>query len=201
MLNGNSFAVVLLGGALMSAPAFSQEESPLYRSEATVQGVGSFVKDTTERGVRQSATKSGGVLADYRFYFTRNHGVEVNYGFTQNTQSYHSSADVVGLKARSHEVSAAYVYRLPLKRLTPFALAGVGALVFDPKQANGAYTQARAAFVYGGGADINISKRAFLRVQYRGLVYNSPTFGIGGLNGLDRVTHRAEPSAGFGFRF
>lgn len=166
-----------------------------------MQGVGSFVKDTTQGGVRQSATNSGGVLANYRFFFSRNHGVEVNYGYTQNTQSYGSGSGDVGVKARSHEVSAAYVFRYPLKRLTPFALAGVGGLVFDPRNAPGLDKQARAAFVYGGGADFNITPRLFLRAQFRGFVYNSPTFDTAGFNGLDRITHRAEPSAGIGFRF
>jgi opacity protein-like surface antigen len=101
----------------------------------------------------------------------------------------------------SHEASAAYIFRLPRRHWTPFALAGVGGLVFDPKDFASASSQARAAFVYGAGADFNLSQRIFLRAEYRGLVYNSPTFDLGGLNGLDRVTHRAEPSIGFGYRF
>jgi len=81
------------------------------------------------------------------------------------------------------------------------AVAGAGGLMFDPKNLAGASTQARAAFVYGAGADINMSKRLFMRAEYRGLVYNSPTFGIPGLAGTDRITHKAEPTVGFGFRF
>jgi len=98
-------------------------------------------------------------------------------------------------------VSAAYVLRLPGKRTSPFALAGAGGLMFDPKNIAGASTQARAAFVYGAGADINMSKHLFVRAEYRGLVYNSPTFGIPRLAGTDRVTHEAEPTVGFGLRF
>jgi opacity protein-like surface antigen len=66
---------------------------------------------------------------------------------------------------------------------------------------SGANTQARAAFVYGAGADVNLSEHLFLRVEYRGFVYNSPTYDFPALNGLDRATHRAEPSIGFGWRF
>ena len=44
-------------------------------------------------------------------------------------------------------MSAAYVLRLPGKRTSPFALAGAGGLMFDPKNIAGASTQARAAFV------------------------------------------------------
>ena len=70
-----------------------------------------------------------------------------------------------------------------------------------PRMRRAASTQARAAFVYGGGADFNITKRVFVRAEYRGLVYNSPTFDLTPALGADRVTHRAEPSIGFGYRF
>jgi outer membrane immunogenic protein len=198
MTRSRSFAAAVLGTALAVVPAFSQEEG---RSEVSVQAFGSFVKDTNQNGVPQSATNSGGVLASYRFFFSKNHGVEVNYGYSLNTQAYGLSDGPLGVKSNQHEVTAAYVYRHPLRRFTPFAEAGVGGLVFNPTDAPGASTEARAAFVYGGGADFNIVHRFFLRAEYRGLVYNSPTFGLAAVAGADRVTHRAEPSIGFGYRF
>jgi len=73
--------------------------------------------------------------------------------------------------------------------LTPMSYAGV------------ARRTTRRAVVYGGGADFKLTQRFFLRAEYRGLIYNSPTFDIAPLNNLDRVTHRAEPSIGFGYRF
>ena len=66
MLRTNKLAVLLLGGALVSIPAFSQEDYPQEKSEASVQAFGSFLKDTTNNGVRQGATNSGGVLAFFR---------------------------------------------------------------------------------------------------------------------------------------
>jgi opacity protein-like surface antigen len=198
MFRKSSFAAVLLGSALVATPVFSQEAG---RSEASVQAFGSFVKSTTDNGIRQDATNSGGVLASYRFFFTNNHGVEVNYGYSLNTQTYGLAAGPLGVKSNQHEVTAAYVYRHPLRGLTPFAEAGVGGLVFNPTDAPGASTQARAAFVYGGGADFNITRKVFVRAEYRGLVYNSPTFDFTPAVGTDRVTHRAEPSVGFGYRF
>jgi opacity protein-like surface antigen len=137
------------------------------------------------------------VLASYRYFFNKNSGVEINYAFTTNTQSYNGS----GVDTRSSEASAAYVFRVPLKHFTPFLLAGTGGLVFDPKDFSGASTQARAAFVYGGGADFNVSSHVFVRAEYRGLVYNSPTYSLSQFSGEDRITHRAEPSVGFGYRF
>jgi len=195
-----TLAGVMLGAALMS-PAFSQEGGLANRNEVTIQALGSFVKSTTDNGIEQNATNSGGVLASYRFFFNNHHGVEVNYGYSRNTQSYGLAGGPLGWNTNSHEVSADYVFRLPQKRWTPFVLAGVGGLVFDPKDFVGASAQARAAFVYGGGADFSLSKHIFMRAEYRGLVYNSPTYDFPGLNGIDRTTHRAEPSVGFGYRF
>lgn len=198
MLHKKSLATILMGGALAVLPAFAQEG---YRSEASVQAFGSFVKSTVDNGVPQSATNSGGVLGSYRFFLTNNHGVEVNYGYSLNTQTYGLATGLLGVKSNQHEVTAAYVYRRPLRHITPFVEAGVGGLLFDPTDAAGASTQARAAFVYGGGADFSVSKRVFIRAEYRGLVYNSPTFDLISALGTDRVTHRAEPSIGFGYRF
>src|SRR5438477_4891987 len=199
MFKSKGFATVFLGATLAALPAFAQEEAG--RSEVSVQAFGSFVKNTTQNGVPQSATNSGGVLANYRFFFSNSHGVEVNYGYSLNTQTYGSATGSLGVKSNQHEVTAAYVYRHAMRHFTPFVEAGVGGLVFDPTDNPTASTQARAAFVYGGGADFNITHRLFARVEYRGFVYNSPTFDLAPAVGTDRVTHRAEPSVGFGYRF
>jgi opacity protein-like surface antigen len=198
MFRSKSFASILIGAALATLPAFSQEFD---RSEVTVQAFGSFVKNTTDNGASQSATNSGGVLANYRYFFTASQGVEVNYGYSLNTQTYGLPSGPLGVKSDNHEATAAYIFRHKMHGFTPFVEAGVGGLVFDPRDTPGASTQARAAFVYGGGADFDITKRFFIRAEYRGFVYSSPTFDLAVAQGTDRVTHRAEPSVGFGYRF
>ena len=75
------------------------------------------------------------------------------------------------MESYSHEISAAYVFRMPMRKLTPFVLGGVGGLIFDPTDLVGADSQTRAAFVYGGGADFNVSHHVFVRAEYRGFVY------------------------------
>src|SRR4029077_4876495 len=195
---GTRFAAVVIAAALMSGAAFAQEEDAAYKNEAAVQAFGAFVKTTSQNGIKQSETNGAGVLATYRFFFNDHNGVELNYGYSQNTQNY---VGLGGVDSRSHELSVAYVLRFPMKRWTPFVLAGAGGLVFQPNNFSLADTQARAAGVYGGGADINLSRHVFVRAEYRGLIYNSPTFGLTGLSGADRITHRAEPSIGFGYRF
>lgn len=189
-------ATTLVAGiAALALPAFSQPEAGNH--EVSAQAFGSFVTSTTQNGIENKATHSGGVLGSYRYFFSEHHGVEANYGYSLNTQSYGPT----GVKTYSHEVSGAYVFRVSLRKFTPFALAGAGALVFDPTDFAGANRQARAGFLYGGGADFSLTHRLFLRAEYRGLVYNSPTYDLPAFAGLDRVTHRAEPSIGFGYRF
>jgi outer membrane immunogenic protein len=195
-MSKRNLAGAAIVATLMTVSAFAQEEATS-KSDVAIQAFGSFVKNTAQNGVEQSASNSGGVLASYRFFFNRHNGVEVDYGYSLNTQSYSGQ----GLASYSHEGSAAYVFRLPQRHWSPFVLAGVGGLVFDPKNFAGAGTQGRAAFVYGAGADFKLAQHVFVRAEYRGLVYNSPTFDVSGLNGLDRVTHRAEPSIGFGYSF
>jgi opacity protein-like surface antigen len=191
--------ILMAGTASIALPTYAQEEAA--RQDAAVQAFGSFVTTTTHNGIDNGATNSGGVLATYRYFFSKHHGIEGNYGYALNTQNYTSGSGVFGVRTDSHEISGAYVFRMPFGKVTPFALAGVGALVFDPKDFAGASTQTRAAFVYGAGADLNLTNHIFMRAQYRGFVYNSPTYDLPVLAGLDRTTHRAEPSIGFGYRF
>jgi opacity protein-like surface antigen len=191
-----SLAAVLMGVGLASVPVFAQEYN---HSEVSVQAFGSFVKSTTDNGIPQSATNSGGVLANYRYFFTKNMGIEANYGYSLNTQTYGLTTGPLGVKSDNHEFSAAYVLRHKMHGITPFAEAGAAGLVFDPRDTPAASTQTRAAFLYGAGADIDLTSHFFVRAEYRGFVYNSPTFGL--VAGADRITHRAEPSVGFGYRF
>ena len=190
--------VVVFGASMVVPAAFAQGEIG-FRSDASVQATGSFVRTTDENGVQQSATHSGGVLGSYRFYFHRNHGAEFDYGYSLNTQKFATGGTSTDFKTHVNEATAAYVLRFPGRRVTPFALAGAGALVFDLQ--NGGAVQARPAFVYGAGVDWNVSSRVFMRAQYRGQVYNSPDFGVAAFNAAERISHRAQPSVGFGFRF
>jgi opacity protein-like surface antigen len=200
MFQRSLFTVLTLGIASIAAPAFAQSDEG-GRQEVAVQAFGSFLTTTTHNGSDHTATNSGGVFGSYRLFVSKHHGVEADYGYARNTLSYTSAAGAAGVRTDSHEISGAYVFRVPLRRVTPFALAGAGALVFNPLDFAGASRQTRAAFVYGAGADFNISHHIFMRAEYRGFVYNSPTYDLAAFAGLDRVTHRAEPSVGFGYRF
>ena len=194
------FVVALCGATLIPLPAICQE-TVTYKSEVSVEGFLPIVKSTTASGVQQSTSLNGGVLADYRFFFGTHSGVEVSYGYSRSTQTYNVSNGPTGLGANSNDIFAAYVYRLPHKRWSPFLLAGAGALLLDPRGAAGTGVQTRAGYLYGGGADFQIHGRLFVRAEYRGIIYDSPTFNLNAFNGLDRYTHRAEPALGFAYKF
>src|SRR5436305_4685637 len=106
MMKMKSLASAFLGISLTAMTASAQEAG---RSEVSVQAFGSFVKSTTDNGVPQGATNSGGVLANYRLFFSNSHGVEVNYGYSRNTQTYGLVSGPLGVKSNQHEVTAAYV--------------------------------------------------------------------------------------------
>src|SRR5258705_6401580 len=134
----------VVGIASAALPAFEQPENP-GKSEVSVQAFGSFVKSTTDNGIENKATHSGGVLGSYRYFFNAHHGVEANYGYSLNTQSYGSTDGLLGVKSYSHEISAAYVFRMPMRKFTPFVLAGARGLIFYPNEFARSTPQARAA--------------------------------------------------------
>jgi outer membrane immunogenic protein len=196
-----NFAAIFAGSILICLPALSQTEE--HRSEISAQLIGAHVHGTTQNGVGQTSSDSGGILATYRFFFTKNQGIEANYAYSRSSTRYGIPLAPSEVTANQHEWTGAYVFRFPTRWVSPFLEAGVGGLSFSPTFSNspGASNQTRAAFVYGAGADLNFTSRVFIRAQYRGFVYSSPDFTVVGNLGNDRVTHLFEPSVGLGFRF
>src|ERR1700681_174900 len=94
----------IVGIASAALPAFSQSENA-EKNEVSVQAFGSFVKSTTNTDIENKATNSGGVLGSYRYFFNDHNGVEANYGYSLNTQSYGLTSGAVGVKSYSHEIS------------------------------------------------------------------------------------------------
>jgi opacity protein-like surface antigen len=186
---------------LFAATSTAQELPP---NEVSVQGTGFFTKDSDNNGVRQHTTDAGGLLVSYRNRFSRLFGADLSYGYTRNTQQNFTSADAFRVQSNVHQATAALVVNAPGRVLgfRPFALAGAGALTFSPINNFGGIVdnQAKAAFVYGGGADYDINDHFALRLEYRGLVYKRPDFGFTPLNS-DATAHTAQPSAGIVFRF
>ena len=194
-------ATVVGVGALQSVTAVAQET----RSEVSVQGTGFFTKESDGNGVQDHVTNTGGFLIGYRYNINRWLAAEANYGYDRNTQTYFGSG-LGRVQSNVHQATGEAVVKLPsLLRLQPYALAGGGALMFDPTgNAGGSFTsakfEAKGAFVYGAGADYAFTKHISLRAEYRGYVYKAPDFNLASLN-TNAWTHTAQPSAGIVFRF
>jgi outer membrane immunogenic protein len=192
-----NIVVLFLAATAITLGVSAQE----VRSEVSVQGTGSFTKDSIHNNTLQRGTESGGVLAGYRYHFNHWLLAEIVYGYSRNSQQFFTPAGLSRVQANVHQATGGFVVKLPSKaglRVSPYLLAQGGALVFDPTGNNAVTSvrrQAVGTFVYGGGADFPVVKHLSLRAEYRGLVYNTPDFGLRNLN-TDRITHTAQPSAG-----
>ena len=175
------------------------------RSEVSIEGTGFFTKDSAGNGVLNRASNTGGFLIGYRYNINRWLAAEANYGYDHNTQTYFGNS-LARVHTNVHQFTGSAVVKLPgLGRIQPFALAGGGALVFDPTGNSGgtfagATSEARGTFLYGVGVDYVFTKHLSFRGEYRGLVYKAPNFNLAGLN-TDSWTNVSQPSAGIVFRF
>jgi len=132
---------------------------------------------------------------------------EANYGYNRNTHQNFTLNGPFNINANTHQTTGALVLSVPTDaaRFEPYVLAGAGALTFDPRTEvlgtpAGVDQQTKAAFLYGGGANIRLVQHVALRVEYRGLVYKRPDFEVTSLNS-DATAHTALPTIGVSFRF
>ena len=150
--------------ALVSIAAVAQEN----RSEISIQGTGFFTKDTDGNGIQQHANDTGGFLLGYRCNINRWLAAEANYGYDRNTQFYFGGTPA-RVQADIHQITGSAVVKLPsFARLQPYALAGAGALVFDPTgnfggSFAGATLETKPTFVYGVGAQYAFTRNLSLR--------------------------------------
>jgi opacity protein-like surface antigen len=175
--------------------------------EFSVQGTGDFTKDSTTNRILQHSTNSGGFLLSYRYHFNSWFSADVSYGRDRETQRNIAPGSTLSVQSNVHRATVAGVVNLPWRpaRFNPYVLAGTGALAFAPTQSRGATVlgaggQSKATFVYGGGVDYDFAKHFSFRMEYRGLVYGRPDFGVRALY-TGATTHTAQPSAGVVFRF
>src|SRR5258708_7887883 len=175
----------ILGVLMCASGAIAQEGR---WQEISVQGTGFFTKDSSGNRINQHATDTGGFLLSYRYHFNRWLAADASYGYARNAQQNFSSSGPISVQASVHQATGALVLTAPRRvfKLHPYALAGAGALVFDPTGnlggfVSGAQSQTKAAFVYGGGAE-------------------RPDFGLDALHS-GATAHSAHPSPGIVFPF
>ena len=115
----------LVGVCLLAAVSIAAAQEG--RADVAVSGMAVFTKDSSGNGIDQAVTNSGGILGSFRYQFRGHSGVELNYGYTRNSQIYTNGSAFTfqEQQANVHELTAAYVYQFNhRKKLSPFLLGG-----------------------------------------------------------------------------
>jgi opacity protein-like surface antigen len=195
---------MLLGVLMLSAAAGYAQES---RQDVSFSGTGIFGPTVHGAGnVQQSMTGALGLLLSYRYMVTPRSALEANYSFAQDNQKYFVSFEPnARIHSRQQEATVAYVYSLNLKRFSPFAEVGVGTLIFTPILDNGTQLLGTkgskgVAGLFGGGLAYEISPSFDIRVEYRGFVTKTPSFGETNFN-ANRYEVISMPTIGVAYHF
>jgi opacity protein-like surface antigen len=197
--------MLLLGALMLSAAAGYAQES---RQDVSISGSVNFAPQITGNSVQKNTSMTLGVVASYRYLLTPRSGLELNYGYAQNTQYYKVFGQAQGgIHVLQQEISAAYVYNLNFKNFNPFLEAGPGAMIFSPFKDAGTTnldvkqnTNIGALFV--GGVAYELSPSFDIRAEYRGFVVKTPDFGKpGDVFKTNRYEVISSPSIGVAYHF
>jgi len=205
---------MLLGVLMLSAAAGYAQES---RQDVSFSGAGYFGPEVHgAANVDVFNTGALGLVTSYRYMVTPRSALEVNYSFVQDQFRFLDStnrglpgtplyAQGTRIHTRQQEITAAYVYSLNLKRYSPFAEVGVGTLVFTPILDNGTgilgtKSSKGVAGLFGGGLAYELSPSFDIRVEYRGFVTKTPSFGITDFN-ANRYEVLSMPVIGVAYHF
>ena len=195
---------MLLGVLMLSAAAGYAQES---RQDVSFSGTGIFGPTVHGAGnVQQSMTGALGLLLSYRYMVTPRSALEANYSFAQDNQKYFVSFEPnARIHSRQQEATVAYVYSLNLKRFSPFAEVGAGTLIFTPVLDSGTNllgtkSSKGVAGLFGGGLAYELSPSFDIRVEYRGFVTKTPSFGQPNFN-ANRYEVISMPTIGVAYHF
>lgn len=188
---------------VLAATGWAQET----RQDVSLSFMGSiqpYVEGGTNN-VRQTATLGTGALVSYRYMLTPNGAIEANYEYSRWTEKFVTSAYNARIHTSVQEASFAYVRSFVFKNFNPFIEGGGGILIFSPLGSIKTTTldteQKNSPFgMFGGGVAYELSPSWDLRVQYRGLVMKSQTFGLSVFD-TGRYYIMSQPAVGFAYHF
>jgi outer membrane immunogenic protein len=197
--------MLLLGALTLSAAAGYAQES---RQDVSVSGSAAFAPEITGNSVQKNTSTTIGLVASYRYLLTPRSGLEVNYGYQQNTQYYQVFGKANGgIHTLQQEVSAAYVFNLNFKHFNPFLEAGPGVMFFSPfKDAGSTNLDAKRntniGALFGGGVAYELSPSFDIRAEYRAFLVKTPTYSLpGNIFNTNRYEVISTPSIGIAYHF
>ncbi|MBW4026982.1 outer membrane protein [Acidipila rosea] len=152
------------------------------RQDISLSGANLFPPYTYGNAVKLTTTLGFGGLVSYRYMLTPRSALEGNYQYDQDVQKFIIPTNNTRVHTRFQEFSAAYVYNFTFKNFNPFIEAGVGGFFWTPiddQKTNtiDAKSQTQIGGLYGAGIAYELSPSFDLRVEYRGLIMKTPTFG------------------------
>lgn len=172
---------------------------------------GAFFASQYIAGVPLTTTASMALSVGYRFALSGFSGVEMRYGYSDNTMDY---LPVWNQQSHISELTVNYVATFDRSGAwQPYWLGGLGLLNFVPStnNGNGVYVSGlppvmsatKFTFDYGVGFDARLSGPVLLRLELRQLVYRVPDFGLGTASGARFASWGllTEPEIGFVYQF
>jgi len=196
---------MVLGVLMASAAAGVSQES---RMDASMSVTTVIMPQVNSNGIQVNATKPIGFLGSYRYMLTPRSALEANYTFSQNILKYNTNFQPnIRIHTRQQEVSVGYVYSVNFRNFSPFAEAGVGALIFSPLRDFGTNEfstkrNTNLGGLFGEGVAYELSPSFDIRAEYRGFVTKTPDFGLpGGIIKTNRYTVFMSPAIGVAYHF
>jgi opacity protein-like surface antigen len=197
-------------GQTATAPAAPAPTVSHIQTDAAVSFFPTFTSVTSGNGTLQTPTNSVGGMLELRQILKPLLGYEMTYSFSPSDQAFAPKAgncDYVcqntptKISASVSEIGFDYVASHTFGNLRPFAVGGLGFYITIPGATPyGNRTVIRAAYIFGGGLDWNMTPRLGLRLQYRDNLFTAanlssiyPPTGV--------LTHSEEPMAGVYYRF
>jgi outer membrane immunogenic protein len=196
---------LLVGALMLSAAAGYAQES---RQDVSVSGTASFAPQITGNSVQKNTSMTLGLLASYRYLLTPRSGLELNYGYQQNTQYYVVFGKKQGgIHTLQQEISGAYVFNLNFRNFNPFIEAGPGVIIFDPLKDAGtsdldAKRNTNIGGLFGAGVSYELSPSFDIRVEYRGFLVKTPNFSLpNNVFNTNRYEVISTPALGIAYHF
>ena len=199
--------IVLLGALLVSVATVGRAQES--RQDLSVSGFDIFAPNVYGDAVSpMTTTMTAGVLGSYRYLLTPRSGLELNYGFAQDSLKYNAPSVALPnnrVRTRQQEISGAFVYSRNYKNFNPFVEGGPAGIIFTPIL-NAGTTQLGTkqtigvGGLFGAGVAYEISPSFDIRAEYRGVALKTPTFGIGDFT-TNKYYVTSSPSIGIAYHF
>lgn len=193
---------------LLAGIGLAQQEGMRQDINLSAMGVIQPYVSGGTNNVQQKSTLGKGLYLGYRYQLTPNGAVEANYSYSHFTNKFTRYAGGSFGNARVYtgmqEATFAYVRTFPFKRFNPFLEGGVGLLFFTPIGTKTTSYDTEETYVptalLGGGIAYQLSPSWDLRVQYRGMIFNTTDFGLSRF-ATDRKYIVSLPAIGFAYHF